>query len=320
MKKKTMILSTAILLTAAFGSHAQQYPTKSVRLIMPYPAGGSTDTIGRLIAERITATLGQTVIVDNRAGASAQIGTEIAAKAPADGYTLLMATSTNSINHVINPKLPYDFFREFQPVSLIVRAAQLLVVHPSLPARSVRELIALSKAQPGKLTYASSGSGTSGHLAMEAFSREAKIKIVHVPYKGNAPALSDLMGGHVVMGFANVVTVVPNVKAGLLRAVGISSAKRSTLVPDVPTIAESGMPGFDIAAWFGIMAPSGTPEVIVNRLGKEISAILNSAQVSERLTTMGVDRTDTQTPAAFAEFLKTDLKRWAKIIHEAGIK
>jgi len=320
MKKNVMILSALFFGIAAVGGHAQQYPTKSIRLIMPYPAGGSTDTIGRLIAERLAIALEQTVIVDNRPGASAQIGTEAVARAPADGYTLLMATSTNSINHVINPKLPYDFFREFKPVSLIVRASQLLVVHPSLPARSVRELIALAKGQPGVLTYATSGTGTSGHLAMEAFSKDAKIKIVHVPYKGNAPALADLMGGHVVMGFANVVTVVPNVKAGRLRALGISSANRSALVPEIPTIAESGMPGFDIAAWFGIMAPSGTPDVIVNRLGQEVSAILKITQVSEKFSAMGVDRVDAQTPAEFAEFLRIDLKRWTKIIKDAGIK
>ena len=213
----------ALVMWTSAACHAQPYPSKPIRLMMPYPAGGSTDIVGRLIAERLTAALKQAVVVENRPGASAQIGTEAAAKAPADGYTLLMATSTNAINQALNPNLPYDFPKEFQPIALIANAGQVLVVHPSLPARSVREFIALAKARPGQLAYASSGAGTSGHLAMEALSSAAKIKLLHVPYKGNAPALNDLLGGQVTCGFANVVSVLPQVKAGRLRVLGISS-------------------------------------------------------------------------------------------------
>ena len=298
---------------------AQPYPTKPLRLIMPYPAGGSTDIVGRLVAERLTAALRQGVVVDNRPGASAQIGTEVAAKAPADGYTLLMATSTNAINHALNPHLPYDFAREFQPIALIANAGQVLVVHPSLPARSVRELIALAKARPGQLTYASSGTGTSGHLAMEALSSAAQIKLLHVPYKGNAPALNDLLGGQVACGFANVVSVLPHVKQARLRALGISSAKRSALAPDVPTIAESGFADFDITAWFGIMARVEVPNAIVARLNQEIVQILISGETQERLLSYGLDPSYLRSTKEFADFLQTDIRRWSKLVREANL-
>ncbi len=320
MHRVLTTICAALLLFVAADGDAQQYPVKAVRLIMPYPAGGSTDIVGRLVAERLASSLGQTVFVDNRPGASAQIGTEAAARAPADGYTLLMATSTNAINHVLNPKLPYDFPRDFQPVALIAKAAQLLVVHPSVPARSVRDFIAFAKSRPGELSYSSSGVGTSGHLAMEALAREAKLSMVHVPYKGNAPALNDLLGGQVAAGFANVVSVLPYVNAKRLTALGVSSAKRSALAPNVATIVELGFPGFDVTAWFGIMAPAGTPATIITRLNQDIVAILNSRQVQERLLSYGVDRAPIDSPREFADFLQTDIKRWSQLVREAGIK
>ena len=298
---------------------AQPYPVKPIRLMMPYPAGGSTDIVGRLIADRLTAVLNQSVVVENRPGASAQIGTEAAAKAPADGYTLLMATSTNAINQALNPHLPYDFVREFQPIALIANAGQVLVVHPSLPTRSVREFIALAKARPGQLTYASSGAGTSGHLAMEALSSAAKIKLLHVPYKGNAPALNDLLGGQVACGFANVVSVLPQIKVARLRALGISSAKRSALAPDVPTIAEAGFADFDITAWFGIMARSDVPNWIVARLNQEIVQILMSSDTQQRLLSYGLDPSSLRSTKAFADFLQTDTRRWFRLASVANL-
>jgi tripartite-type tricarboxylate transporter receptor subunit TctC len=301
-------------------SQAEQYPIKAVRLIMPYPAGGSTDIVGRLMAERLTAVLGQVVLVDNKPGASAQIGTELAAKAPADGYTLLMATSTNSINHALNQNLPYDFATEFQPIALIAKAGQVLVVHPSLPARTVREFITLAKARSGQLTYASSGTGTSGHLAMEALAIAAGIKLLHVPYKGNAPALNDLLGGQVVSGFANVVSVMPQVKQGRLRALGISSEKRSALAPDVPTIAELGFAGFDITAWFGIIARSAVPNAIIMRLNQEIVQILKSKETREKLLSYGLDPSPIDSTREFADFLQTDIKRWSNLVKQANLK
>jgi tripartite-type tricarboxylate transporter receptor subunit TctC len=309
----------ALALTAAAVS-AQSYPTKPVRLIMPYPAGGSTDVVGRLVAERLGARLGETVIVDNRPGASAQIGTELAAKAPADGYTLLMATSTNAINHILKAKLPYDFAHDFQPVALVARAAQVLVVNPSVPAHSVRELVALARSRPGKLTYASSGVGTSGHLAMVAFARQANIELVHVPYKGNAPAMNDLIGGQVACGFQNIVSVLPHVKEGRLRALAVSTAKRSALAPDLPAVAELGYKDFDIAAWFGIMVPTGAPAPVIERLSHEIGAVLHDRTIQDRLIHLGVEPATTDTMQAFGEFVRTDIARWRRLATEAGLK
>ena len=314
------IACAAAIIFGAQETRAQQYPAKTIRLIMPYPPGGSTDIVGRLMAERLTMALGQIVLVDNKPGASAQIGTELAAKAPADGYTLLMGTSTNAINHSLKPKLPYDFPAEFQPIALVAKAGQVLVVHPSLPARTVREFISLAKARPGHLTYASSGSGTSGHLAMEAFSIEAKVKLVHIPYKGNAPALNDLLGGQVVSGFSNVVSALPHVSQGRLRALGISSAKRSALAPDVPTIAELGYADFDVTAWFGIMARAGVPGAVITRLNQECVQILKSKEVQDKLLGFGLDPAAIYTTKEFADFLQADIKRWANLARDANLK
>ena len=309
----------SVCLLSGPSAFAQQYPSKPVRLVMPYPAGGSTDTVGRLVAERLGAALGQTIVVDNRPGASAQIGTDAVARSAADGYTLLMATSTNAINHALNPKLPYDFSKDFQAIALIAKAAQVLVVHPSLPARSVKDFIALAKAKPGQLSYSSSGTGTSGHLAMEGFTREAKISLIHVPYKGNAPALNDLIGGQVAAGFVNIVSVLPHVKGGRLAALGVSTAKRSALAPEIPTIAELGFEGFDIAAWFGIMVPAGTPAPVIDRLGQEIVAILKTPEMQQRLVKLGVDRATTESPKEFEAFIDTDIKRWTRLVREIGL-
>ena len=314
------IACAAAIIFGAQETRAQQYPAKTIRLIMPYPPGGSTDIVGRLMAERLTMALGQIVLVDNKPGASARIGTELAAKAPADGYTLLMGHSTNAINHALNPKLPYDFPGEFQPIALVAKAGQVLIVHPSLPARTVREFISLAKARPGHLTYASSGSGTSGHLAMEAFAIEAKIKLVHIPYKGNAPALNDLLGGQVVSGFSNVVSALPHVSQGRLRALGISSAKRSALAPDVPTIAELGYADFDVTAWFGIMARAGVPGAVITRLNQECVQILKSKEVQDKLLGFGLDSAAIYTTKEFADFLQADIKRWANLARDANLK
>ncbi|HYC48115.1 MAG TPA: tripartite tricarboxylate transporter substrate binding protein [Burkholderiales bacterium] len=323
MKSNSWLVRAACALVVCLGSvaaYAQSYPSKTIRLIMPYPAGGSTDTVGRLIAERLSANLGQPVVVDNRPGASAQIGMEAALKAPPDGYTLVMVTSTNAINHALNPKLPYDFPRDFQPIALVAKAAQLLVVHPSIPVRTVKDFVALARSRPGQLSYASSGTGTSGHLCMEAFARDAKISLIHVPYKGNQPAINDLLGGQVAAGFQNIVSVVPQVKAKRLTALGVSSAKRSALAPDVPTIAELGFPGFDITAWFGIAVPAGVPQPIVDRLSKEIETILGTQQMRERLVGMGVDPSTLDSAKEFSDFVATDIKRWTRLVQDIRLK
>jgi tripartite-type tricarboxylate transporter receptor subunit TctC len=319
MFKRTLMVSCA-LLAGASPLAAQTYPAKQIRLIMPYPAGGSTDVVGRLVASQLSVSLGQQVVVDNRAGASGQIGTELAAKSPPDGYTLLMATSTNVINQAMNPKLPYEFLRDFQPVALVAKAAQLMAVHPSLSAKTVKEFVAVGRAHPSQITYASSGSGTSGHLAMEALAQAANIKLLHIPYKGNAPALNDVLGGQVASMFGNVVSALPHTKTGRLRALGVSTARRSALALDIPTIAESGYPGFEVAAWFGFVVPAGTPPAIVNRLSTDIVKALNDKTVQEKLLGFGVDRATIETPKEYGDFMQADLKQWARLLKEANIK
>ena len=314
----------ALLATIPFIWHgnttAQDYPARPVRLIMPYPAGGATDIVGRLVAQNLSSAIGQPVVVDNRPGASALLGTEAAAKSPPDGYSLLMATSTNAINQTLHPKLPYDFLTDFQPVTLIAKAAQILIVHPSVPVRSVKELIALARSKPGQLNYASAGVGVSGHLAMEALKYRAKVNLVHIPYKGGAPALTDLLGGQVTTMFTNTIGVLPYIKAGRLRSLGVTSAQRSALTPDVPTIAEAGYPGFEVTAWFGITVPKGTPQAIVSRLNSELLKLLNLPQVQERLLVLGAERTPISSPEQFAQFLRTDIDQWAEMMKIAGVK
>ena len=300
---------------------AQSYPVRPVRLIVPYPAGGSGDVIARLIGQRLTASLGQAVIVDNRPGASGLLGTELASKAAPDGYTLLLTTSTNAINATLHPKLPYDLVRDFEPVALLARGLQVLVVHPAVASKSLKEFVALVRSRPSQLNYASSGSGTSGHLAMEVLKRAAGIDIAHVPYKGNALALNDLIGGQVAAMFSNVVTVVGHIKSGRLRALGVSSTVRSVLAPDIPTIAESGFPGFEVIAWFGMAVPAGTPKPIVAMLNNNILALLASNEAQERMLALGAEPMQSvKTPEQFAQFLKADIAKWGKMISETGVR
>jgi len=308
------------LFALASGATAQGYPSKPIRLLMPYPAGGATDIVGRALGQRLSAVLGQSVVVDNRPGASALVGTEAAARAAPDGYTLVMATSTNAINQTLNPKLPHDLVKDFEPIALVAHAVQLLVVHPSVPARSVRELVALARARPGQLSYASSGSGTSGHIAMETLKRAAAVDLVHVPYKGGAPALNDVLGGQVATMFTNVVASLPHVKNARLRALGVSSAQRSLLAPDVPTVAESGYPGFEVTAWFGIMAPAGTPKDILQRLGAEVGKLLQQAEMRDRFLALGAEPASLRTPGEFGEFIRANILHWAKMIRETGAR
>jgi tripartite-type tricarboxylate transporter receptor subunit TctC len=315
------VLVLSVLPASVVGAAEHVYPVRPVRLIVPYPAGGSGDVIARLIAQRLSASLGQAVIVDNRPGASGLVGTELASKAAPDGYTLVLTTSTNAINVTLHPKLPYDIVRDFVPVALLARGLQVLVVHPAVPAASLREFIALVRSRPAQLNYVSSGAGTSGHLAMEVLKRAAGMDITHVPYKGNAPALNDLMGGHAAAMFSNVVTVVGHIKSGRLRALGVSSLQRSVLAPDIPTIAESGFPGFDVIAWFGMAAPAGTPKKIVDDLNRAILAALASSDTQERLLALGAEPPQAvKTHEQFAEFLRADIVKWGKMISETGVR
>ena len=310
----------AIALTVCAAASAQEYPNRPVRMIMPYPAGGATDIIGRLVAENLSVPLGQQVLVDNRGGASALLGTAAAAKSPPDGYTIVMLTSTNAINQTLQSKLPFDLRNDFAPITLIAKAAQMLVIHPEIPAKSLEEFVAYAKARPGKLNYGSAGVGVSGHLAMEALKSRAGMDLVHIAYKGGAPVMTDLLGGQIAAMFSNAIGVMPYIRNGKMRALGVSSSERSVLTPDVPTIAERGYPGFEVSAWFGIAAPAGTPRPIVSRLNGETTKLLANPQVQEKLLALGAETTRPYSIEQFAQFIKDDIVRWAESLKAANVK
>ncbi len=313
-------LAAAALALLAGIALAQPYPGKPIRLIVPFPPGGATDIVGRAFAQKLSEQLGQPVIVDNKPGAGGTIGSDLAAKAPADGYTLLMATtSTHSIAPSLYANLPYDPLRDFAPISHIADSTNLLVVGAMVPAKDVRELIALAKAQPGKLTYASSGSGTIVHLTAELFNSMAGIQMTHVPYKGTALAVPDIMSGQVTMIFDNIVSAQPGLKTGKVRALAVTGTRRTPLAPDLPTVAESGLPGFASDTYFGLFAPAGTPKAIVDKLNVEANKILAQPDFRERLAGLGADAAG-GTPDAFAALIRTERDKWAKVVKASGAK
>jgi len=295
------------------------YPAKQIRVIVPFPAGGPTDAIARAIGQKLSETWGQPVIVDNRPGAGGNIGTELAAKSPADGYTLFIGTVANAINQSLFAKLPFDFVRDFAPVTQNYVTGLILAVHPSLPAHSVKELIALAKAHPGQLSYSSSGVGGTPHLAGELFNSMAGVKMVHVPYKGSAPAMADLLGGHIQLTFDNMLTVLPQVKAGKLRGLAVTMTTRSPLTPELPTVAEAGLKGFEVKSWNGVVVPTGTPKEIIARLNGEIVRILRQPDLREKFLVQGVELVPT-TPEEFGAFIKQDIAKWAKVIQLSGAR
>lgn len=300
-------------------SPALAWPVKPLRLVIPFAPGGTTDNIGRLVAQRLAEPLGQTVVVDNRPGAGGMIGADLVAKAPPDGYTMLMMTIAFPINAGMRKDLPFDPIRSFAPVTQLVSLPLMLVVHPSLPVKTVKELAVLARARPGQLTYATSGHGTSPHMAAAMFTWITKTDMIHVPYKGNAPTLTDLLGGQVSMTFGIAHQFLPHVKTGRLRAIAVTTAKRTAFAPQLPTIAESGLEGYEISAWQGILAPAGTPKEIVGRMSSEIGRILRQPDVVERLTAEGAEPV-ASTPEAFGEYLRAELARWSRIGREAGIR
>lgn len=318
-------LVIAGLVAAAFAvplSHAQTeaYPSRPVRMIVPFPPSGSTDIMARVVAQKLTQKLGQQVIVDNRGGAGGTIGMNIAAKAPPDGYTVMMSTSiTHTVGASLYSKLPYNVLTDFAPITLAASVPLLLVVNPTLPAKSVKELIQLAKAKPGQLNYASPGSGTSGHLAAEMFKSMAGVDIVHVPYKGGGPAVVDLIGGQVQMLILSAVATLPHVKTGKLRALAVTGLSRSAKLPDIPTVSESGLPGYEVVLWYGISAPAKTPAPIVSRLNHDIVAIMRSPEMRERLASEAGEPIG-NTPEEFEKIIRADVAKWAKIVRESGIK
>jgi tripartite-type tricarboxylate transporter receptor subunit TctC len=299
---------------------ADDYPTRPITLIVPFPPGGSTTVMARNVADKMSATLGQPVVVENRGGAGGTIGTRSVAKAAPDGYTILLSyTATMAIAPSMNVNAGYDPRKDFVPIGMIGFAPNVLVVHPSLPARSVAELIAYAKAAPAPVQYGSPGVGTVNHLAGEYLASETGAKLQHVPYKGNGPAMGDLLGGHIPMMFVPIPVALGNVKAGTLRGLAITTAKRSGLLPDLPTLAESGVPGFDVALRYGLMAPTGTPPAVIARLNRELNAALATEDVKQRLATDGAEALP-GTPEAYAADVDADEKRWSGLVKKLGIK
>ena len=323
--KKTPAFGRVLLAVLAWSAavptvQAQTYPAKTVRFIVPIGAGGATDILTRALAQRLSVSWGQQVLVDNRPGGGSNVGFEFVAKSAPDGYTLLMAQPPFEINVSLYKKLAYDPLRDFTPVLLAARSAAALVVHPSVPARTLKEFIAFAKARPGELTYASSGNGTSPHLSGELFKSMAGIQMLHIPYKGAGPAINDLLGGHVAVAFVSFTSVVAHLKANRLRALAITSAKRSPLMPDLPTFAEAGLQGFVVYGWYGVVTPAGTPREIIDRLNTDVAAALAHPDVLKTLTTFGLDPAETNSPEAFGEFLRSEITRWAQVVKTSGAK
>ena len=299
-------------------SHAQSWPSKPIRWIVPFAPGGTTDILARTIAEKLTPALGKPVIVENNPGAGGGVGATQTAKAAPDGYTIMGGTiSTHAINASLYKSLPYDPVRDFVPITLIARVPNLLVVNPDVPAKSVKELIALLKANPGKYTFASSGNGTSQHLSGELFKSMAGIDMQHIPYKGSPPALQDVVGGQVTMTFDNITTAWPLAKAGKLRALAVTTAKRSPIAPDVPTLAESGLAGYEVGSWQGVFAPAGTPPEVVRRLNTEIVKIINMPDVRAKLEALGAEPVGNSSDE-FASIVKSEVAKWAKVVKQSG--
>jgi len=320
MMARAAIAVLPFIVCVALPAAAQTYPTKTIRMIVPYSPGGGTDIVARIIGQKLGEAWGQQVVIDNRPGASGMIAGDIAAKSPPDGYTLLMGyTGDVAINGSLFKKMTFDPVKNFAPVTLAATAPMIFVLHPSLPASNVKQVIALARAKPGQLPYASAGVGQPGHLAFELLQRDAKIQITHVPYKGGAPAVTDLVGGHVVMFFSGIMPAIPHVRAGKLRAVAVSTAKRSPVAPEVPTMIEAGMRGFDLPTWYGVLAPAGTPNDVIAKLNAEISRALTQADVKERLSREGAEAAPSS-PEQFAQFIQSEVAKYARIIKEANVR
>ena len=317
MKRAVFVL---IAMACAFSAaQAQNYPSRLVRIISPAAAGGAADILSRVIAYKLSESWGQQVQVDNRPGAGGIIGSDVVAKAPPDGYTLLMAFTSHVTNPTLQPKLPYDTLNAFAPVSMVAVAPSVLVVHPSLPVRSVRDLIAFAKRRPGELDYGSAGTGTATHLAALMFSAMTGVIIEHVPYRGGAPALNDLLGGQVSLMFGNVASSMAFIRAGRLRPLAVTSARRVAVLTQVPTMAEAGLPGFEALAWFALLAPARTPGQVINKLNSEVVAILQHSDMKERLQGLGIEVIPSS-PAELNDYIRAEIVKWGKVIKASGIQ
>ncbi|HEX4763730.1 MAG TPA: tripartite tricarboxylate transporter substrate binding protein [Usitatibacter sp.] len=316
MKRFLLALLCALPLVAA----AQPYPSKPIRFMVPYPAGGPLDTVARLLGQKVAESVNQTVIVENKAGAGGNIGADAVAKSPGDGYTILMgAVATHAINPTLYAHIPYDPIRDFIPVTQVASTPNVLVVNPSVPATNVKEFIVYAKANPGKLNFGSGSTGSAGHLAGELFKTLASVDMTHVPYKGAAPAMNDLIGGQIQLMFDNLASALSQVRAGRVRALAVTTARRTALAPDLPTIAESGLPGFDINTWFGIFVPANTPREMVDRLHAEFTRALAAPDVREKMLSLGAEPVGS-TPAEFAAYIRAEAEKYARVIKASGAK
>lgn len=320
MNNRILAVLTGVLCTlCATAVAGADYPTKPIRLVVPFPAGGPVDITARTLAPRLTEALGQRLVIDNRGGAGGILGSDIVAKSPADGHTLLLCTTGNAINVSLVPNLPYDIRKDFAPVSMVAIITSILVVHPALPVKSVKELIALARAQPDALSYASTGNGAPTHLAGELFKNMANVKILHVPYKGAAPAVVELLSGHVQLSFISAPGVMPHVKNNRLRVLAVTNAKRSVLLPAVPTLNEAGLRGYESEGWHGLFTPAGTPKPVIDRLYKEFSTLLRDPKISAQLIAGGAEPVG-MPPAEFAVKLHNEIEKWAKVVKTSGMK
>jgi tripartite-type tricarboxylate transporter receptor subunit TctC len=317
MKKSIAAILCAGLFAVA--AQAQDYPAKPVRIVVPFPAGGPTDIVTRALGQKLTEEWKQQVIVDNRPGAGANIGAEHVVRSAPDGYTFLMASTIHNINPSLYPKLSYDPTKDFTPVSMTVEVAQVLVVHPSVPAGSIKEFIAYAKGNPGKLYYSSAGNGSQPHLAAELFKTMTGTSLTHVPYKGAPPAMIDLIAGQVQASFATSLSAVANVKSGKVKALGVSTSKRIPSLPDVPTIAEAGVPGYEASGFFGLVAPAGTPAAIVNKVNADVVRILKDPALVKQLSDQGAEARGS-TPAEYGAFIREEVAKWAKVVKDSGAK
>ncbi len=319
MRRVTLVAAALAMAIAAGVAAAQTYPTKPIRIVVPWPPGGGTDLVARTVAQKMNETLGQTAVVDNRAGANGIIGADLAAKAPADGYTVLITIASHAINPTLYPKLPYDTLADLAPVSLLAEYSFVITVHPSMPAKTIKEFIAIARSRPGQLSYASSGNGSGPHLGMELFMSMAGINMVHVPYKGAGQAMTDLVSGQVQVFLNNFLAGMPMIKAGKLRALAVTSGKRSSAAPELPTVVEAGVPGYVVTGWYGMFVPAATPAPVVATLHAATVKALRSKDVSERLSNEAAEIV-ASTPPQFAEFLKAEIAKWAGVIRKAKIR
>jgi tripartite-type tricarboxylate transporter receptor subunit TctC len=318
--RRWMFVAAAAIMSVCQLACAQRYPAKPVRIVVPVAPGGATDIIARTVASRLSVAWSQQVLVDNRPGGGSNIGFEVASKAPADGYTLLLAQPAFTVNVSLYKKLTYDPMRDFSPVTLAATGANVLVVHPLVPARTLKDLIALAKARPGQLSYASSGNGTTPHLSGELFKSMAGVNILHVPYRGASASVIDLIGGHVDMAFVSLSSVVPQLKANRLRGLATTSAQRSALMPDLPTFAEAGLKGYEVSGWYGFLVPAGTSRDIIARLHADITKALAHPDVLQTLNGVGLEAVKANSPDEFGAFIRAEISKWANVVQQSGAK